>query len=356
MLMQFLAAGLLALQTATPLLEAPVAPRDEVQRIDGAPTEIAVLGTPHLSGIDSFDPAWAEGVVSRLADWQPDLVLIEQLPAPEIEMMQADPGYSEVIAQFAAQTIRTSDEALASLGLTRAEARLALETPLPVDSTAAQRRERAALFLANMEPTSALIHWQALPAAEQRVGDSMTLALVEQMESEAARINETTLFAAAIARETGLARIHPFDSHAEKRAFLSDVGAIMEAFQASSVMQDIMQGEDASDLRASTEGIDSADALLSVLRRVNGPDIQRLDIAVQWASFAGADMDGLGRQRLAYWESRNLRMASHIREITARYPGGRILVIVGSAHKPYLDDLLNRSMDVALVDTVSLLD
>ncbi|WP_297732040.1 DUF5694 domain-containing protein [uncultured Maricaulis sp.] len=356
MILQIIAAGLLTLQSTTPLLEEPVRPRNEVGQIDGSRTEIAVLGTPHLSSIDGFDPVWADAVVSRLADWQPDLVLIEQLPAPEIEMMRADADYSDVIAQFAARTIEISDEALISLDITRSEARNALETPLPEMPSPEQQRERAALFLANMEPTSALVQWQRLPAAERRVGDGLTETLVEQLETEAARINETTLFAAAIANATGLDRIHPFDSHAEKRAFLSDIDVVMQAFQASRVMQDVMQGEAAAALRAATVGIDSADALLAVLRRVNGPGHQRLDIAVQWTSFTSADMNGLGRQRVAYWESRNLRMAANIREITARYPGARVLVIVGSAHKPYLDDLLGRAMDVALVDTVGLLE
>src|SRR3546814_14542299 len=50
--------------------------------------------------------------------------------------------------------------------------------------------------------------------------------------------------------------------------------------------------------------------------------------------------DQVGRRRVALWEVRNLRMVANIREVAARHPGGRVLVIVGSAHKPWFDAYL----------------
>jgi hypothetical protein len=53
---------------------------------------------------------------------------------------------------------------------------------------------------------------------------------------------------------------------------------------------------------------------------------------------------------VAYWETRNLRQVAHIREVSARYPGRRLLVIVGSAHKAWFDAYLRMMSDVEIVD------
>jgi hypothetical protein len=63
--------------------------------------------------------------------------------------------------------------------------------------------------------------------------------------------------------------------------------------------------------------------------------------------------DGLGARRIALWETRNLNMAANIRRATERIPGGRMLVIVGSSHKPFLDHYLDRMMGVTVVGATS---
>jgi len=48
-------------------------------------------------------------------------------------------------------------------------------------------------------------------------------------------------------------------------------------------------------------------------------------------------------------------MAANIREMSTRHPGGRFLVIVGSAHKPWLDAYLSMMSDVRVVDAQTVL-
>lgn len=57
-----------------------------------------------------------------------------------------------------------------------------------------------------------------------------------------------------------------------------------------------------------------------------------------------------GRNYVASWEVRNLRMASNIREIMAARPGMRTLVIVGASHKGYLEAYLHQMHDVRIVN------
>jgi pheromone shutdown protein TraB len=62
-----------------------------------------------------------------------------------------------------------------------------------------------------------------------------------------------------------------------------------------------------------------------------------------------------GRGYVAYWETRNLRMAANIREAIGLHPGSRTLVIVGASHKGYLEAYLNQMHDVRIVDALQVL-
>ena len=69
---------------AAPSVEAqsPTAfdPRDHQDRLHGEPTQVLVIGTPHLSGTpDDFDPAVLEPLLQRLAAFDPDVIAIENL-------------------------------------------------------------------------------------------------------------------------------------------------------------------------------------------------------------------------------------------------------------------------------------
>ncbi len=48
-------------------------------------------------------------------------------------------------------------------------------------------------------------------------------------------------------------------------------------------------------------------------------------------------------------------MAANIREVAARLPGQHMLVIVGSAHKPWRDAYLDLMSDVGIVDAEKVL-
>ena len=62
-----------------------------------------------------------------------------------------------------------------------------------------------------------------------------------------------------------------------------------------------------------------------------------------------------GRQYVAWWETRNLRMIANIRSTFANQPGARVLTIVGSSHKPYFDAYLNMMHEVKVVDAEAVL-
>jgi hypothetical protein len=96
----------------------------------------------------------------------------------------------------------------------------------------------------------------------------------------------------------------------------------------------------------------NAEGVMALYRALNDPSQARL---IYDSDFGAALEEGspqqIGRGYVAYWETRNLRMASNIREAIGSLPGSRTLVIVGSSHKWYLEAYLNQMHDVRIVSS-----
>jgi hypothetical protein len=89
---------------------------------------------------------------------------------------------------------------------------------------------------------------------------------------------------------------------------------------------------------------------------VNEPATQHALINADMAAALKQETPELyGRQYVAWWETRNLRMVANIRAAFGNYPGARVLNIVGASHKPYYDAYLNMMHEVKLVDAEAVL-
>lgn len=79
-------------------------------------------------------------------------------------------------------------------------------------------------------------------------------------------------------------------------------------------------------------------------------------IEMQWEAMLRANLPKRsGEPRVALWETRNLHMAGHIRRMASQVPGGRVLVIVGAAHKPFFEAYLRQMMGVKVLRTSEVL-
>ncbi len=92
---------------------------------------------------------------------------------------------------------------------------------------------------------------------------------------------------------------------------------------------------------------------MPVFKWKNSAKFGALDADAQWFSMLRSTKIGrLGRQRVAAWEAQNLPMA--IREATAPIAGGRALLVVGAAHKPFIEAYLRSFTDVEIVSVPAL--
>lgn len=320
----------------------------------GPQNELLVLGTAHLSQLPkSFDPANLSVLMERLAGWQPKAIAIEALSGTQCAYLR---NYRERYDDTIKSYCWDPAPAAAATGLDVPAATAQVDRTLaawPSAPTAAQRRKLASLFMAAGEPASATVQWLRLPADEQHAGDGLNDKLVEILNGLRKKRNETYLIAAPLAARSGLERLYAMDDHTadsnvdDEKAYGA---AIMKAWDNPIVAARRREDE------ALHAALTTPAGVLAMYRAYNAASAaEQVFHADFGAALEEPSPQHYGRGYVAYWETRNLRMASNIREAMSYRPGSRTLVIVGASHKGYLEAYLNQMHDVRVISTDAIL-
>ena len=322
----------------------------------GPPNKVLVLGTAHLSGMpNTFNPSALGQLNDRLAGWHPDAIAIEAVSGPQCDFMRRYPDrYKDSIPHWCWDTA----PAQAATGLDIPAAFAQADKVLgawPAQPSAQQRRHLAALFLASGDRASAVVQWLRLPTIERHVGDGLSEPLVGILRELEARRDESILIAATLAARLGHERVYPMDDHTADST--SDPGLEAPCGAAISKAWD----NAATHKRQETDKeldkhVDTAEGVMTLYRTLNAPGQGLLVFQSDFgAAMNEPSPQRCGRGYLGYWEVRNLRMASNIRDVMQARPGIRMLVIVGASHKGYLEAYLNQMHDVHLADAIAVL-
>jgi hypothetical protein len=321
----------------------------------GTPNEVMVLGTAHLAHVSAtFQPAGLAPLLERLAAWKPRIIAIEALSGTQCAFVRQYPQrYKDTIESYCrwdpapARTATGLDVPAATAEIDR------LLANWPASPTPAQRRHLAAVFLAGGEPVSALVQWLRLPVDERHVGDGIDAPLAAALEKLRAKRSEDTLIAAPLAVAVGLERVIGMDDHTADSPDADPKAAgaaIMKAWDNPATAQ-----RRQTDERLGAD-LGKAEGVMALYRSMNDPAQARLTYNSDFgAALEEPSPQHFGRGYVAYWETRNLRMASNIREAMGNRIGSRTLVIVGASHKWYLEAYLNQMHDVRIVPTGPLL-
>lgn len=350
--------SLLALFIAISASQTPAARTVAIvdQAFTGSPTEVVVLGTPHLAELDQrFTRARLEPLIARLEEWRPAVVTVEAPTGRDCDAAIARPDlYGTEPDPYC--LVAMSARAAAGVDQPRAEGAIAtmLAAPAVKNRSAAERRRLAVLFLASGEPGSALVQWLRLPSDERRADDLLRPDLVAALKRYVASRNETYALAAVLAARLGLERLYPTDDYSAN-TLVSPLGkAYVDRLTA--IWNNSAAKLSAAGRAKSNEEFLNGGDVLAFYRRVNEPSTLAGQLRADFAA-AAADRspEQTGRRYLAYWETRNLRMVANIRFAFGDCPGERALAIVGSSHKPYFERYLATQSDIRIVNVNHLL-
>jgi hypothetical protein len=319
----------------------------------GKPNEVMVLGTAHLAQLPApFQPSSLAELNARLLAWKPGIVAIESLSGAQCANLRQFPSrFKDTITRYCWDPA----PARAATGLDVPAATAELDRLLrswPTAPTPARRRHLAALFLAGGEPASASVQWLRLPAAERHAGDGLDatlVALLDAPQGVRGKGGEDMLIAAPLAAAAGLERVIAMDDHTSISLETDDEGSGKAVARA---WDNPVNARRLAAYKGLLGGLGDAAGVMTLYRALNEPAQARI---IFDSDFGAALEEGspqqFGRGYVTYWETRNLRMASNIREAIGDKPGSRTLVLVGVSHKWYLEAYLNQMHDVRIVST-----
>lgn len=320
----------------------------------GAPTEVLTIGTAHLSSLDQpITPAMTAPLLNKLAAFNPAIITHEGISGEQCDdLARHEPVYRGVWDPYC----WGADEAKAATGLTAAQAMAEIEKTLaawPAAPAPAARRHLAALFLAANDRHSAQVQWLRLPIAERKAGDGIDAPLLKILTRAGAKSNESYDVAVALAVRLGLERVYAVDDHTSdavqiraKPGFDAAMGQLfgMPPFPAL------------AEMKRREANLKTGADLLDYTRFMNRPATGRAFVMAEYGGALKQDTpERFGRQHVAWWEVRNLRMVANIRAAIGNAPGARVLNIVGASHKPYYDAYLAMMSDVRIVDANAVL-
>ncbi|QYE34717.1 hypothetical protein KZX46_18500 [Polymorphobacter sp. PAMC 29334] len=321
----------------------------------GPKNQLLVLGSPHLSSMPAaFQAGQLQPVLDRLAAWAPQAIAVEALSGAQCDFMR---HYHDRFKDSVQTYCWDPAPAAKATGLDVPAATAAwgrLLATWPASPKAADRRRLAAMFLAGGEGASALVQWLRLPEGERHAGEGLDDTLVARLEKLRTRHDESLLIAAALAARLGLERVYSMDDHtadapvADEKLFEA---AISKAWDNPATAKRKAMSS-ALDAKLGEPG-----AMLALYRAYNAPGEEKLTFDSDFgATLEEPSAARFGRNYLGGWETRNLRMASNIRDMFAEAPGIRGLVIVGASHKGYLESYLNQMHDMTIVDVEKVLE
>lgn len=333
-------------------------PRSWKKEVHGPATQVLVLGSPHLSAYgNKLNPAHLSGLLDRLAQFKPDIITIEALSGEQCEFVRVNAAtHPDVFKDYCWDPAPVQK----ALGLSLQEALLEIQTtltswrqPTKATASAAERRRLVAVFLAANDRASALVQWLRLDVSERKAADGIPENMLKFLNREVPKYNENYELAAVLAARLGLERVYATDDHTADDITDKAGPKYGDALQDMWSKINIPEKKESLALEAK---LDSAQGVMNLYRFYNDPVKVRAFIA---ADFGGgikhATPELYGRQYVAWWETRNLRMVANIRSAFGNQPGAKVLTVVGSSHKPYFDAYLNMMHEVQLVDAVKLL-
>ncbi|GAB3756381.1 DUF5694 domain-containing protein [Spirosoma pomorum] len=338
----------------------PFDPASAKSQLALPPTKVMILGVWHLDAASkNFQLSWLEPILCRLRAYKPDVILTEALPGEQVMGLDAYAAYHGDAGKYAGPTLEMAKAAQTEMKLTAAQALVQADSIIKTGlSSPSQRRHLAALFVAAAEPFSATVQWMRLSADDRIAQDGISPSLAKRLNRFIGLRSELTSLAARLAADVGLERVYGAGDHASDVA-LPDDADMRAAVAAEPGLVDLFNHK-TPEFRLVAEDtmkLGSAEQVMPMFKWKNSARFASLDADAQWFSMLRSNKMGrVGRQRVAAWESQNLQMAVAIRQATAPIAGGRALLIVGAAHKPFLEAYLRSFTDIELVSVPEFLE
>jgi hypothetical protein len=205
-------------------------------------------------------------------------------------------------------------------------------------------------MLANYDSASAVLQWSYLPQPLKQTQTLISQNISKMLDERFHHPSEIYSLVVRLTRELKLQSITSIDDHSYSTVEPERVKQFSRDLER---MYNSLSERNKKFIKDSDRHFKAAVAkgdLLPYYTYCNLPKVTKETWDLEGESYLRTNLpSGFDRAKLAQWEVRNLNMASHIRQAAMFHAGKNILVIVGFAHKPFLESYLKQMLDVSII-------
>jgi hypothetical protein len=322
--------------------------------------KVLVLGTSHLNVLGkSFNRVALDSLLAVVERYRPQIVAIEAMPPELIGSLENEGGNARVIVEaFSAKQIKRGQSMQQVLNTSRRQAQSIADSLFLVSGSPdiSRRLNHIAYSLASYDYYSALLQWSYLPEEVRKHNDIIPDSVSISLNKDLLNANEITSLALPLAKTLLHQRVVSIDDHFDDLMLLPISDSLTSELKKHPKFQEVVTSRLYADSDSLLKLANANGNLLPYYLYLNSPGYMSSDIKMQWGLFLRTHLQsGLDRYRFTLWEIRNLKIASSILNAAPTASHCRILVIIGAAHKPFLDEYLRQMPDIQLLQLQDLL-
>jgi hypothetical protein len=320
------------------------------------PTQLLILGTTHLRVLgEKFTPKLLHNVVAKLLEFRPALICAESLPGEVVEVMKAKNDI-DTLKQFVGHWLDVAPKMQKRLKISRFGAEQVVRKILKKKRLSVEGRlELIPYMLANYDFVSAVLQWSYLPEAVRQTQPVVPKQITKSLDELFYSPNEYYSIGVRLARELQLQSIAPIDDH----NYPSDENMSTKQYTREwKKARSLLSEENKKHMDDAEHRFEAALAkgdLLPFYVYCNSPKVSKELWNLEGKSWLrAAPPSRFADMKLGQWEVRNLNMASHIRQAMMFHSGEKVLVIVGSSHKAFLEHYLKPMLGISIMQFADL--
>ncbi len=318
-------------------------------------TEILVLGTPHLDQIKKFEPPMLKKVIHKLESMNFDVVCIEKMPGQLLYDIKSrnDKAFTDVIeGRWGRIYFNLADTVQEALDISYLNAHRSIVRLLK--KKALNQKDRKNLFynyIATTDLPSAALQYQYI-RNKDIFTSGLDKHLVEVVKEKIKSTGEFYSLALPLAYSQKLDKIigiNDFQDEALLYKYFPEFGKDyqdhIDIFSKVSISPVYLKMKELTE-----QGIMTKD-LSNLYLFLNSKEYVEQDFEAQWKIWLETDFpSGSDRARYSLWEMRNLLITANILKVASLHPSEKILVIIGSSHKGFIEKYLSQIADIQLVN------
>lgn len=331
-----------------PLLNLQTLLRDEEK------TKILLLGVPPLSVLSNdFSPLLIERIIKNLVDFKPDFICLDAV-SPEEIAFNLESLEELKLTEISKQDLASINKLRNKLKLNSKIANNELDSLLSLSANKSDldsklRERMIELFLFKFDLYSAALNLQYL--SENKIQKlKIDDEILSKLKSLLNQSDEKTSIGLRVASQLKMNRVFSIGDISDKKK----LNKISDKLYHEMLLSDVYKSHRNEILNRIAddklkEGLSKQD-LFDFFLYLNSDSYAITSTNNNWSIYYKMFLDsGLDRTRIGLWEMKNLRIASKIREVSADYPGKKILVIIDVSKKVFIEEYLKKMTDIKIL-------